>query len=165
MPFTSEFNYLFGITPSYNCAEIMLQFHSGDLDKPIQVVEAPESFGQHFILHTLYWSANEDIARRVYSEIALRLNGGNFDVVQLAAHFNISKHTLARRLKAASTSYGQLLERVRRDKALHLLLNSQVSVDEIAEQLGFQELGSFSRAFKGWCGCSPSQCRQAATIC
>jgi AraC-like DNA-binding protein len=81
-------------------------------------------------------------------------------VMQVSSRLNMSKHTLARRLKAAATSYGQLLERVRRDKALSLLLKGHVPVDAIAVQLGFKETGSFSRAFKRWCHCSPTQYRE-----
>jgi len=159
MPFDNEFSYLYGIVPQYDCGQTRLQFAEGSLSYPIQPQLGAEDFGDQYILHSLYWSANDDIVHRVYGEISRRLASADFDVVNIAASLNTSKHTLARRLKASASSYGQILERVRRDKALHLLLNSHASVDDIAGQLGFKELGSFSRAFKAWTDYSPSQYR------
>ena len=160
MPFNEEFNYLFGVVPDFSAPRTMLRYAEGVLDIPVRPTQSAPQVGGSFITHILHWTSKDDLQRQIYAEISHRLPRGDFDVVRIAEAMNISKHTLARRLKACDSSYSRVLERVRRDKAFYLLLNSSSSVEEIAELLGFQELGSFSRAFKSWTDLSPSQYRE-----
>ena len=67
----------------------------------------------------------------------------------------MSRHTLYRKLKTEGVSFHELVDKVRKEKALELLKKKQHSLSEIAFLLGFSELSSFSRAFKKWTGSSP----------
>jgi len=168
MPFDEEFNYLYGVFPTFGNDTASLLYSKSVLDCPIQPSEGAEDFGDHYIEHLLLWSSQDDFARNVYAEISRGLLNGKYDVVMIAKELGVSKHTLARRLKTIGSSYSEILIRVRKDKALYLLLNSSEPVESIAETLGFKELGSFSRAFKSWTNLSPSQYREQAgdaTIC
>jgi len=160
MPFDEEFSYLYGVIPQFESDTTSLLYSKSVLDYPIQPSESAEDFGDHYIEHLLLWSSKDDFARNVYAEISRGLPNGQYDVVMIAKEMGVSKHTLARRLKTMGSSYSEILVRVRKDKALYLLLNSSESVDSIAETLGFKELGSFSRAFKSWTNLSPSQYRE-----
>ncbi|MNP43174.1 DNA-binding transcriptional regulator AraC [compost metagenome] len=48
---------------------------------------------------------------------------------------------------------------MRRGVAFEQLRESQASIGDIAEQLGFQEPSAFHRAFKKWTGESPGRYR------
>ncbi|OGX68688.1 MAG: hypothetical protein A2189_01500 [Paenibacillus sp. RIFOXYA1_FULL_44_5] len=47
-------------------------------------------------------------------------------------------------------------------KAKILLLNHRLSIEQVAERLGYRDLSLFSRQFKRWSGISPSQYRKQA---
>lgn len=157
--FFGELNYVFGVMPKFGGGMTELRFADAALDSPVKPQNSARDMGENHIEHLLIWSIKSDIARRVYAEIAHRLEHETFDVVSIAGLLNMSKHTLSRRLKDKGTSYTEILTRVRKDKALYLLLNSTHPLERISEQLGFAEFGSFSRAFKDWTGVNPSQYR------
>jgi AraC-like DNA-binding protein len=76
----------------------------------------------------------------------------------IALNMACSSKTLQRHLRAAGTSFHELLGEVRYQRAQELLLQ-QVPIARIAEQLGFSEAAAFRRAFQRWSGCTPSQYR------
>lgn len=53
----------------------------------------------------------------------------------------------------------QYLTQLKLNKAKHLLLESEMSIEDIAQQLGFSSLSHFSRQFKRWTGVPPMQYR------
>lgn len=73
---------------------------------------------------------------------------------------NMSERTLKRRLQAEGTSFRALFAEGRRSHAETLLADDALSIGEIAEQLGFSDLSSFSQAFKRWTGLAPSAYRE-----
>lgn len=92
----------------------------------------------------------------------LRDNVNQPPVLESAAEsFFMSGRTLKRKLKANGTSYQQLLDEVRFDQARMLMTNSELSLQQIAERLGYQDPANFTRAFRKWAGCAPNQYRQA----
>ncbi|MGY3571753.1 helix-turn-helix transcriptional regulator [Vibrio paucivorans] len=91
---------------------------------------------------------------RVLDELET-LRGINVDLV--AKRLLTSSRTLNRRLADAQTTFKTLLNNYRLEKALTLLKNPNNNMTEIAFQLGFSELSSFTRAFKRWTGESPSE--------
>ncbi|MFN3582065.1 MAG: AraC family transcriptional regulator ligand-binding domain-containing protein [Pseudomonas sp.] len=78
----------------------------------------------------------------------------------VAAWLGLSERTLHRRLAAEGYPFRLLDERVRRNLAERLLDDSTLGLDSIAQQLGYAEAASFSRAFKRWAGLSPDQWRR-----
>lgn len=95
------------------------------------------------------------IATRVRS---LVLSAGVLDVEAVAQRLAMSARTLKRRLSAEGTSYSELLDRERQERAEQLLAGSR-AVKEIASLLGFADAAAFSHAFTRWTGLSPSQWR------
>ena len=80
---------------------------------------------------------------------------------QLAAELGISSQTLHRRLKESATSYQKIKDNLRREVAIQKLVNERLSVDQVADLIGFSESRSFTRAFKHWTGLTPSEyCKQ-----
>ena len=66
---------------------------------------------------------------------------------------------LQRRIAEHGTSYRRLVDEARQELGRHLLADGGNSVDEIAFLLGFQDKGSFYRAFRGWEGVTPASWR------
>ncbi|WP_136413819.1 AraC family transcriptional regulator [Herbaspirillum sp. ST 5-3] len=79
----------------------------------------------------------------------------------IAAERNMSSRTLIRKFKQRGTSYQDLLDEVRKERAQWLLQNTACSLAEIAERLGYFDASNFSRSFRRWFGVSPNVFRQA----
>ncbi len=67
----------------------------------------------------------------------------------------VHERTLQLRLKSEGTSYREIVQTERHLMSKRLLLAGK-SIDETAETLGFDHRQSFSEAFSGWEGLSPS---------
>ncbi|BDY04423.1 AraC family transcriptional regulator [Ferrimonas sp. YFM] len=79
---------------------------------------------------------------------------------QVAAQFNISVATLGRRLKGEGHQFHKLKDRVRRARAVKLLLGSELSISEVALTLGYSEPSVFYRSFRRWVGVTPAEFRE-----
>lgn len=78
---------------------------------------------------------------------------------EIAAAQNQSPRTLIRRLKRGGNSYNAILQEVRKTLVLDYLLRSDMSVNQIAYRLGYQDPSNFGRAFRAWFGVSPGRYR------
>jgi len=61
-------------------------------------------------------------------------------------------------------SYQTIKAQVRRDHAIHYLGHGSMSVEAVAEKVGYTETSTFIRAFKQWTGCTPMQFRKGLEI-
>ena len=77
----------------------------------------------------------------------------------LARQMNCSSRTLRRHLQELGSSYQQLLDELRFERAKQLLAEDQLPIYRIAEVLGFSEPASFRHAFLRWSGVAPSHFR------
>ncbi len=71
---------------------------------------------------------------------------------ELAQALQTSERTLRRELVEMGTSYQSLLDMARCKHATELLVGTNMSINEIAEMLGFSEGSALRRAFKRWTG-------------
>jgi len=81
------------------------------------------------------------------------------DLEAVAAHLHISPQTLRRHLREEGSSFQELKDQLRRDIAIYHLSRADLSLQQIAEQLGFSEPSAFHRAFKKWTGLTPGAYR------
>ncbi len=79
------------------------------------------------------------------------------DQNKLAEELGVSPQTLYRRLKRSGTSYQKIKDDIRRETAIQQLIKEGLSVDQVAERVGYAESRSFTRAFRQWTGMSPRQ--------
>ncbi|MBB6522496.1 AraC family transcriptional regulator [Pseudoteredinibacter isoporae] len=160
MPFDNEFAYLFGAWPSYHNPQAYIQFHADVHSKAVAPAISAEQYANDTHVYSLLWRSEGDLEKKVYGDIAKHLAGGQFSAAEVAERLHVSRHTLGRRLKEQHSSYSDILSRVRKDKALHYLHSGTApgkSIEQLAETLGYVEMASFSRAFKQWFACSPTQ--------
>lgn len=83
-----------------------------------------------------------------------------FSLEACARALHTSATTLKRRLKQADSSFNQELKIYRCEQAHFLLMYSEISQDDIAAQLGFQDTGSFRRFFKTEARMTPAEFRK-----
>ncbi len=82
---------------------------------------------------------------------------------QIAQRLNTTPRTLHRRLKQEGSTYSDLIDFVKREKAQEYLRDSKLSVIEIAQLLSYSDSSNFARAFKKWTGLSPIEYRKNYT--
>lgn len=85
----------------------------------------------------------------------------NFRTV--ARQLHMSERTLRRRLTECGVSFQSLLDGLRKNRALELLGNPQVSVEQVAFAVGFTDPHNFRRAFRRWTGSTPGALRADMT--
>lgn len=83
---------------------------------------------------------------------------------KIANELGLSFRTLQRRLEAENTSYAQVLDEVRKERALALLLCTNSPILDVAENLGYNDISSFYRVFRGWFGTTPVRFKQRLLI-
>ncbi|MFO0723818.1 MAG: AraC family transcriptional regulator [Myxococcota bacterium] len=99
------------------------------------------------------------IAARVVEE--LQAPGGGYRTLEeIALALHVSARTLKRQLAAEGTTFSDVLDGIRKTKALELLGSSEDSVDAIAAALGYSDTANFTRAFKRWTGSTPAAYRK-----
>lgn len=85
------------------------------------------------------------------------LGGDLPTLAESAAQLGVSPRGLSRRLNRLGTSFQKEVNRFRFERALGYLVRDDISVTDIALQLGFCDSSAFSNAFKRWTGMSPRQ--------
>jgi AraC-like DNA-binding protein len=93
-------------------------------------------------------------------ELVYAQDRGFRSLEDVASALRVSSRTLKRRLSLQGVTYSDLLEVKRREVALLLLRSPSLSLDEVAEQLGYSDVANFSRAFRRWTGVAPGAYRR-----
>jgi AraC-like DNA-binding protein len=106
-------------------------------------------------------TSNELFLKKVYDLVHENLGEANFGNPQLANKMFLSESQLYRKIKALTgRSTAIHMRSIRLHKAKKLLLNSNLTVAEIAYETGFNNPSYFSRSFSKEFNMSPSSSRQ-----
>ena len=98
-----------------------------------------------------------DIIQRSYDFLDEQETLMLIDNELLAQSLSMTSRTLNRRFNQIGTNYRDLLDKYRYERALRLLEKKMKSITEVAYELGYADISSFTRAFKRWSGgVSPS---------
>jgi AraC-like DNA-binding protein len=89
---------------------------------------------------------------------ALLPDGATMSAVARAMH--MSSRTLQRRLDGEGASFSEVIDEVRERLARRWLADEGRTLSEVAFDLGFSDLATFSRAFKRWTGKPPGAWRR-----
>jgi AraC-like DNA-binding protein len=105
----------------------------------------------------------DELVDGVRREISMSLTARRAlpDLAGVARHLGVAERTLRRKLGAHGTSFRALVEEVLAPLAKRYLLDSALTVADVAERLGFSEPASFARAFRRWTGTTPDAFRVA----
>lgn len=107
---------------------------------------------------------SKDIILQIYKTLDDFPHLADVSAPKICALMLMSSRTMHRRLEEVGSSYRDVIEKYKLEKALQLLNQPNIMMTEIAFQLGFSDLSSFSRAFRRWSGISPSQLKQNNTV-
>jgi AraC-like DNA-binding protein len=97
----------------------------------------------------------------VQSALRPHLHEQDLNVERAASLCGFERRRLARDLRQMGTTLSGELARLRSDKAMQQLANTNARISEIAMSVGFSDPATFSRAFKKWTGQSPQVYRRS----
>ncbi|MCH7315936.1 AraC family transcriptional regulator [Acinetobacter sp. ANC 3882] len=95
-------------------------------------------------------SFNSTLQDLIYDEAM-----GISPLTEILKKVQMSERALQRKLESEGTNFRELVDKVRCEKAIQLLKNPNLSLENIASHLGYTNTKNFSRAFKRWTGTSP----------
>ncbi len=141
---------------AFGSKESGLVFRPEVLDQPLSghLNAVPEQLQQY-----LKTSFEGDFLEQVRRVINSLLPTHDCNATTVAYCIGMRKRTMQRKLLAENTTFQQQLDRVRSELAISYLQESQFSLTDISELLGFAESGVFTRSFRRWFGVTPSQWR------
>ena len=143
---------------------ISMEFDSGHLSQ--QIISADYELQDMLLTKIAGLNANQNqsklLKKRVYNYLLSNSYCSDFSQAAVAANFNTSPRTLQKKLKEEGTSFQNVVDIVRKTLAIHYLKNGSYQLKDISGILGYNEISSFSRAFKRWTGKSPEEFRNKA---
>jgi AraC-like DNA-binding protein len=104
-------------------------------------------------------SGPRPVSERVLRSLGTLLPGGRITLNQMAAHLGMSTRSLQRRLEEEGSTFGELLDQVRRELAAGYLDSSDHPVTTVAALLGYGSPSSFTRWFATTFGTTPQAWR------
>lgn len=160
---TGPYVRLFGVEPVFDAARTVIGLDAAEMKRPVQpgsavALHQAEEQCRRLLAER---SARQGLAARVCDRLA-RLGGRPPEMEAMAAELCLSVRTLRRRLQEEGTSYFALCDEVRRAFAEQMLALPHVTVEAVAERLGYSEAAGFIHAFRRWTGMTPRAFRVQA---
>jgi AraC-like DNA-binding protein len=156
-----EYEYLLPADYEFDKGRLGFTFSSTLLERKVcQTRETLESFIAE-CPEDLYARPRQDfsLASAVRRVLRGSMVEGFASIEVVASELHLSRRSLTRKLESEGTSFQQIKDFLRRDRAVFLLESRTRSVSEVAESIGFSDAAVFARAFKTWTGMSPTQFR------
>lgn len=91
---------------------------------------------------------------------AMNNSADELSINSMAEMMNMSRSTLYRELAERQITFSQIIEDKRKAMALDFLTNTNISIGEISDRLGYKNLSAFNRAFKRWFDNTPLTIRK-----
>lgn len=135
-------------------------FHASDLKLPLPERNSHLHKEMEKQVKKLEKEICVDFAADVKRIIRKNLDVGVCSIDTLVQFFPFQKRTFQQKLKKLGTSYQDILDEVRFEKAEFHLQASDISATQLAEMLCYKNLSAFSIAFKNKYGVSPSAWRK-----
>lgn len=155
------FQRVFGCPVLFDAEFDGIVFHTSDL--AIRLPTADEQL--RAILHRhrelVRGPPSRDVVGEVTKLVDKNLLTGVCSIDTVVRFLPYSRSTLQKKLSERGTSYQRILDGVRDQHAQHYLRSSDLSIAELADQLGYANADVFSKAFKVRFGVPPSVWRRA----
>jgi AraC-like DNA-binding protein len=161
-PHVKEYSFLFPGTHVFDSLLMGFTFSSKFLDR--EVVQTPGALRGFMrrcpVQIFLRPESDFSLASEIHSVLNRCVNDRLPTIEEVADRLHLTTRTLMRQLKSEGTSFQQIKEHIRRDRAVYLLANRSWSVADIAAKVGFSDASVFARAFKSWTKMSPKEYRE-----
>lgn len=153
-----QYEKAFGCSVEFQQPRACMKLRTSDLSVPL--------YGSNPALHTsviqrlgAFDATGASAAARVVGALEQVLDGGDARIETVADRLGMSPRSVQKNLNSEGYRFSELLRGVRQRRALRLLSETETTVASVSLSLGYGNVGSFSRAFVEWFGCSPGAFR------
>jgi AraC-like DNA-binding protein len=144
----------------YDQPHAALRFSVALLDTPLRNANAAAlSLAREQCERALEALEPHDLIARVRSALPKKPSGFH-SLEEVAAKLGVSSRTLKRKLKAEGHAFSDLLDELALELARELLRQQALSLEQVAERLGYSDVSNFGRAFRRWTGVTPAAFRR-----
>ncbi|MEM8980980.1 MAG: AraC family transcriptional regulator ligand-binding domain-containing protein [Pseudomonadota bacterium] len=159
--FAEDYALLFPAQVQFNCPETRLIFELESLG-PAQVRSTGELdlFLENAPRDWIFTRSREHTQSLRLRSYLSQVGWENATLSAAAQSLNMTTRTLIRKLDADGTSFQSIKDALRRDIAIRHLQVGQMSVEAIAQEVGFSSAANFHRAFQRWTGTTPRAYRR-----
>ncbi|MGY1847434.1 AraC family transcriptional regulator [Blastococcus sp. SYSU DS1021] len=159
----APYHAAFGVPPRFGAARSVLVFDAALLDQPLpQAAPLTAALCEAQCRELL----ERRVSRRGLSgqvrDLLLRRPQEMPGQEAVAAELHMSVRTLRRHLEEEGTSFRAVVDQTRRHLAEELLVTVGLSVEQVAERIGYSEASAFVHAFRRWTGVSPRRWARSA---
>lgn len=78
---------------------------------------------------------------------------------ELSSYLCVTPRTLRRKLSVQGTSFREIVKELRCEAAKKLIVETKLTIEDIATSIGFNDVSNFRAAFKKWTGKAPGSLR------
>jgi AraC-like DNA-binding protein len=158
--YAAEYARIFGCPIRFDAGRTCLSFERRLLDQPQPHPNSELSslLAQQAERKLARLDGQQPMAERVRA-LVLTQYGGAQTMATVARDLGLSVRSLRRRLQDEGHSYAEVVGAVLADHARALLADPSLTIQAVADRLGFSEPSAFHRAFKRWTGLTPHQFR------
>jgi len=159
---SKELSQVFNSPITFNQKQNKISFSRVYLDQPIKqspstlvkfLKQIPENLFSHYKTNL---SVKNQVKEHLEAQSAIQKSTLN----SVAKTFFCSEQTLMRKLRKEGTSFKEIKNKICRNQAYRLLLQTDKTIEQIAFTLGFSDTSTFYKNFKRWSQYTPIQYRQ-----
>lgn len=155
----AEHRAYFGCRPYFDMPSAGLMLRAADLDKAVSHdAQAHEAITTY--LDTIMAAEEPGLSGPVRRLVLELLPTGAVSIDRIARQFALHPKTLQRRLAAEGASFASLVEGCRRELAEHYLRDTNLSLFQVARELGYAEQSVLTRSCTRWYGRGPAALRR-----
>lgn len=136
---------VFGCRPQFNAEFNGIVVARGDLDRPNAKADDQLAHHARQLLESVMSPALRTRAEDVEQLIKLLLPSGRASIQICAASMGMTVRTLQRALDGEGETFSSLLARARKQLAAQYLANPRMRVTDVADMLGYNSIGAFTR--------------------
>lgn len=156
---TRHYRSLFRVTPGFDAEMSAIRFPAHWMQRPIAGADPVRRLAAEARARL---APSMPLQPQVSRVLRIQLLHVTCSGDEVARALSMHRRTLNRHLKAEGTTYQQILDQVRFEVACQLLVNSRISLDDVAATLGYAGVSPFMRTFRRWSGTTPAHWRRTA---
>ena len=161
----SHYRSFFSSRVSFNQERDMIYFSREYLKKELKTFDQDTEIKLRSIIDSKLGAIEIDIEEQTRSLILASLGQDTAMLDHIAKLLNLHPRTLQRRLLNKGTNFKNLVLDTKMETARWVLHNSQMSITQLSNMLGYSDTSAFSKAFKVYHGQSPKHWRATSSRC
>lgn len=163
-PYAGRYDDYFRAPVRFEAGQNVLFFDARMLDRPLRggFPQVHEQARLRVEQRLAEMRRRQGVARSILGAFRARPQLLAAPLSAMAGELGMHERTLQRRLQSERQRFAELRAQARFEMAASWLRDVRQPIEDIAERLGFSDRRSFTRAFKHWCGATPSEFRRGS---